>query len=82
MIARCKHEINVYVWLFLCIGLFGVNVLHIYGSLTLDPNMIMNYDGKLSFESTNQGNTIATANHNLYSEIIFDSKSYSVIVNI
>ncbi|GAB4286321.1 MAG: hypothetical protein Kow0068_11880 [Marinilabiliales bacterium] len=43
----------------------GFSQLNINGSLTLDPNMTLSYNGTINFTSSNPGNTIYTAGQTL-----------------
>lgn len=44
----------------------------IFGSFILSPNMLYDYAGTLTFESTTPGNVLVTGEHELLNNIIFD----------
>jgi gliding motility-associated-like protein len=46
--------------------------LKIFGSLILSPNMVWNYNGTLTFESTQTGNILSTQGKTILNNIIFD----------
>jgi hypothetical protein len=46
--------------------------LKIFGSLILSPNLVWNYNGTLTFESTQTGNILLTQGKTILNNIIFD----------
>ena len=57
----------------------GTGDLKIFGSLSLDPNMLVNYSGRLNFESPIAGNTINTLQHQFNNIYFNGSNSCSLI---
>ena len=51
----------------------ATSVIQIYGSLLFAPEMANQFKGKFIFKSSSKGNTIFSANHFFYGDIIFDN---------
>ncbi len=49
--------------------------INIYGSLAFVPELDNKFQGKIFFKSSNQGNTIYSANHFFHCDLIFDNEN-------